>query len=85
MPTRCSLSDSCLPRFKTRKGEVMKLKLFYEGDSVIVTSERAAKAWARGHLAGKRVFETPTERGWQYWSSKDPEDDEVPVTVLVLA
>ena len=62
----------------------MILKCFYEGDSVTVKSERAAKAWARGRLGGKRVFETPTERGWQYWSSKDSEDDEVPVTVVVL-
>jgi len=62
----------------------MILKCFYQGDSVTVKSERAAKTWARGHLKGKRVFETPTERGWQYWSSKDPDDDEEPVTVVVV-
>lgn len=62
----------------------MKLKLFFEGDSVIVTSERAAKAWARKQLGVKRVYETPTERGWQYWSSLTEEDTGDAVTVLVL-
>jgi hypothetical protein len=62
----------------------MKLKLFFEGRSVVVTSERAAKTWARNQLGVKRVYETPTERGWQYWPSAELNEDYSAVTVVVL-
>ena len=61
----------------------MILKCFYDGKSVTVQSERAAKSWARGRLGVRRIFETPTENGWQYWSEQNPESDETPVTVIV--
>ena len=63
----------------------MKLKLFYDGRSVTVTSERAAKAWAREQLGAKRLKETPTENGWQYWDVRDDDEmSENDVTVVVL-
>jgi hypothetical protein len=62
----------------------VKLKLFFEGKCIVVTSEGAAKTWARKQLGAKRVYETPTDRGWQYWASADPSDDSSAVTVQVL-
>jgi hypothetical protein len=63
----------------------MKLKLFYEGNSVVVSSERAAKAWARERLGAKRLKETPTGNGWQYWNASDSDDSsDDAVTVVVL-
>ena len=61
-----------------------KMKLFFEGDSVTVTSERAAKAWARKKLGSKRVYETPTNDGWQYWDNKDPDKNDRPVSVKII-
>jgi hypothetical protein len=62
----------------------MKLKLFYEGESITVTSEAAAKRWARKKLGAKRVYETPTATGWQYWTTKDENKEETPVTAIVM-
>lgn len=63
----------------------MKLKLFYDGETVTVTSERAAKAWARQALGAKKLKETPSQNGWQYWDSTDDDEmSENAVTVVVL-
>jgi hypothetical protein len=62
----------------------MKLKLFFDGESVTVTSERAAKTWAKKMLGVKQVYETPTENGWQYWGDSNEESEDEVVTVLVL-
>jgi hypothetical protein len=62
-----------------------KLKLFFEGKSITVTSERAAKAWARKELHAERLHETPTVDGWQYWDARNKdEDDPNVVTVKVV-
>jgi hypothetical protein len=60
----------------------MKLKLFHEGESVTVSSEVAAKRVARKWLGAKRLHETPTSNGWQYWDADLDEDDTVTVVVL---
>jgi hypothetical protein len=63
----------------------MKLKLFYDGQSVTVTSEAAAKTWARKQLGAKRLKEAPTSNGWQYFNATDKDDmsdDSVNVVVI---
>ena len=61
----------------------MKLRLRYGAESIVVTTERAARAWAREKLGVDRVYETPTNSGWQLWpESGDDNDPHVTVTVL---
>ena len=62
----------------------MRLKLSYRGCTVIVTSELAARRWARARLGAARLTETPTETGWQYWPARDPSGSAEPVTAVVL-
>jgi len=62
----------------------IRLKLFYEGQSTTVTSETAAKKLARKWLGARRLHETPTHDGWQYWDADHPDDEENAVTVKVL-
>lgn len=63
----------------------MKLRLFHDGEAVTVASERAAKSWAKKALGAKKLKETPTQNGWQYWDSTDDDDmSENAVTVVVL-
>ena len=52
--------------------------------AVTVTSERAARGVARRWLGVGRVYETPTETGWQLWPSRGADDSAAPVTVTVV-
>jgi hypothetical protein len=61
----------------------MKLKLFHDGKSITVTSEAAAKRQARTWLGAKRLRETPTTDGWQYWTAGGSDSDDA-VTVKVI-
>lgn len=63
----------------------MKLKLFHDGESRTVTSEAAAKRWARTRLGVNRLHETPTSDGWQYWDASSNDEDGPVVTVKVLS
>jgi hypothetical protein len=69
---------------RLKRERLMKLKLFHDGKSATVTSEAAAKRLAREWLGVKRLTETPTHDGWQYWDAGDPDEGGLHVTVKVL-
>lgn len=53
--------------------------LYHDTKTAVVTSDRAAREWARKELGVSRVYKITTHDGWQLWAK----DDDDPITVVI--